>query len=467
MDRRTVMKLGAFGALLTAIPGAIPGADAMTTGSGRSFVSDDIGPLRKVLINSPSLDDYMIDRLSDGLLPWFGRDIEASVREHAALVELLQASGADILQLQDVLQSAIDSARERGAFKAWLSGTHPRLYPEADRVSAATLLGRDPAFQFRRHDDGTYRHTTPAIASSIWTRDPSFMTPEGLVIGGASTVFRARENLLLRFVMKFAPEMAEIPVVFDGDMEGFLIEGGDAQLLDEKTLLLGVGQQSDARTAAALARRLNLDVVAVRIHDEEFIKRERSYSWGPLGGLRMLVLHLDTFFTHVNRQHALTVPWLLEQEHAGQDPLSHYLRGARIDTEVDPGIVGAALKFLEGFGRVQVHAAGTGKPVEMDDMKLVDYVREKGYRITWVGGQAPEDSDSGFRHFMRHTLRELRNQAANVVATAPGQIIAYAGNPLTQGALERDGIRVGSFASTELVRGNGGPHCLTMPIARA
>lgn len=463
MQRRHFMKLTALGAAMATLPGM---ASALTAGQG-TFVRDDIGPLKRVLINSPSLDDYMIDRLSDGLLPWFGRDIEASVQEHQSMVELLRASGTEILQLQDLLQSAIDSARERGAFKAWLSVAYPRLYPEADRVSAATLLGRDPAFQFRRHEDGSYRHTTPAIASSIWTRDPSFMTPQGLVIGGASTVFRARENLLLRFVMKFAPEMADIPVVFDGDMEGYLVEGGDAQMLDEKTLLLGVGQQSDARTAAVLARRLDMDVVAVRIHDEEFIKRERSYSWGPLGGLRMLVLHLDTFFTHVNRQHALSVPWLLEQEHAGQDPLSHYLRGARIDTEVDPGVVEQALKFIKGFGQVQIYAAGTGKLVEMDEMKLVDYVRERGYRITWVGGQRPEDSDAGFRHFMRHTLRELRSQAANVVTTAPGQVIAYSGNPLTQSALEADGIRVASFATTELVRGNGGPHCLTMPIARS
>lgn len=463
MHRRTVMKLGAFSALLAAVPGAA----ALAASSRQPFVRDDIGQLRKALINSPSLDDYTIDRLSEGLLPWFGRDIETGVKEHRSMVELLQASGTELVELQDVLQSAINSARERGAFGAWLSAAYPRLYPEADRVTAATLLGRDPAFQFRRHEDGSYRHTASAISSSIWTRDPSFMTPQGLVIGGASTVFRARENVLLRFVMKFAPEMADIPVVFDGDMEGFLVEGGDAQMLDEKTLLLGVGQQSDARTAAALARRLNMDVVAVRIHDEEFIKRERSYSWGPLGSLRLLVLHLDTFFTHVNHQHALTVPWLLEQEHAGKDPLSQYLRGARIDTEVDPGLVEQALKFLEGFGQVQVHAAGTGKPVEMDEMKLVDYVREKGYRITWVGGQGLEDSDAGFRHFMRHTLRELRNQAANVVATAPGQIIAYGGNPLTQSALEGDGIQVASFATTELVRGSGGPHCLTMPLMRS
>jgi len=463
MQRRNFMKLTALSAAMATVPGMA----AAVASSQTPFVRDDIGALKKVLINSPSLDDYSIDRLSDGLLPWFGRDIETAVQEHQALVGLVRASGAELIQLQDVLQSAITAARERGAFKAWLSGTHPRLYPEADRVTAATLLGRDPAFQFRRHEDGSYRHTTPAISSSIWTRDPSFMTPEGLVIGGASTVFRARENLLLRFVMKFAPEMADIPVVFDGDMEGFLVEGGDAQMLDAKTLLLGVGQQSDARTAVMLARRLNLDVVAVRIHDDEFIKRERTYSWGPLGGLRLLVLHLDTFFTHVNQGHALTVPWLLEQAHAGQDPLSQYLRGARIDTEVDPGVVEQALKFIKGFGQVQIYAAGTGKPVEMDEMKLVDYVREKGYRISWVGGQGPEDSDAGFRHFMRHTLRELRNQAANVVATAPGQIIAYGGNPLTQSALETDGIQVASFATTELVRGNGGPHCLTMPISRA
>ena len=462
MQRRQFMQLSALSAMIAAVPASI----ALAAGSRQSFVRDDIGQLKKVLINSPSLNDYIIDRLSEGLLPWFGRDIEGSANEHRAMVELLRASGAEILELQDLLQSAIDAARERGAFGAWLSALYPRLYPEADRVTAATLLGRDTAFQFRRHEDGSYRHTAAAIGSSIWTRDPGFMTPEGLVIGGASSTQRNRENMLLRFVMKFAPEMADIPVVFDGDMEGFLIEGGDAQMLDEKTLLLGVGQQSDARTAVALARRLNMDVVSVRIHDDEFIKRRSTWGWGPLSPLRLLVLHLDTFFTHVNHQHALTIPWLLEQEHAGKDPLSHYLRGARIDTQADPSVAAQALKFLEGLGRVQIHAAGTGKTVEMDEMKLVDYVRTRDYRITWVGGQEPEDSDAGFRHFMRHALQELSKQAANVVATAPGQVIAYGGNPLTQTALERDGIEVASFATTELVRGNGGPHCLTMPFRR-
>lgn len=64
-------------------------------------------------------------------------------------------------------------------------------------------------------------------------------------------------------------------------------------------------------------------------------------------------------------------------------------------------------------------------------------------------------------------LRELRGQAANVVAVAPGNVIAYAGNAAAFDALKRAGAEVTLFNGTELRHNNGGPHCMTMPLERA
>ncbi|TRO96496.1 hypothetical protein FKB34_03390 [Glycocaulis profundi] len=463
VDRRGAMQFGAGAAAAMALSGA--GRARQTEGA--PFVTDDIGALRQVLVHTLTEDEYPVDRLSGALIPNLNIDRVASARQHRALIALLNEAGAETVELVEALDGAIEEARSRGSWRAWLSAAHPALSTEPDRVTAATLLGRDPARQFQRREDGSYRHLFNDTTSTMWTRDASFMTPSGLVVCNALSERRLRENMTLRFVMEHAPQMADIPVAFDAVAEGVILEGGDAQMVDENTLFLGVGQRSDPRAPAMLARRLDLDVVAVHVNEADFLARSDSnMGGGQLSALRVLFLHLDTFFTHVDREHVLTVPWLLEMEHAGEDPLTRYIEGARADLAVDSSEAEKALKFLKDFGKVSVWRAGTGRKEDIGEMKLVDYVKERGYQVTYVAGQEPDDSAEGFAAFMRDTLGELRRQASNVVATAPGAVIAYDGSPLTRAALERDGVSVATFEARDLWANHGGPHCLTMPLRR-
>lgn len=434
---------------------------------GPAFVRDDIGALRHVLVHSPVMDDYAVERESGGLVPSLGTHWPDYVAQHGHLTRLLRETGAEVLELADALQGAIDAARASGRFEAWLSGVHPRLSGDADAVSAATLLGRDPARQYRLRDIGGYRHDVSDSSSTMWTRDASFMTPNGLVVCNSLSPRRLRENMTLRFALMNAPQLSDYPVAFDAVAEGVILEGGDAQMVDRNTLFLGVGQRSDPRAAPLLARRLNMDVLAVHVHPSEYLTRNQpSMGGGAVAGLRALFLHLDTFFTHVADRHVLCVPYFLEHAHAGKDPLSEYIRGARTETTISDSDASAALDFLENVGKLTLYRAGTGAKEELEDMKLVDYVRARGYRVTHVGGRGPEAGQEGFTAFMRDTLGEMRRQASNVVATAPGQVLAYDGSPLTEAALERDGIDVTPFPARELWANYGGPHCLTMPLRR-
>jgi N-dimethylarginine dimethylaminohydrolase len=75
--------------------------------------------------------------------------------------------------------------------------------------------------------------------------------------------------------------------------------------------------------------------------------------------------------------------------------------------------------------------------------------------------------DLGFA-FVEVPDGEFDSMGANVLALAPRQCVAVAGNPETRRRLEDAGAEVLVYSGTEIsVKGGGGPTCLTRPIQRA
>jgi arginine deiminase len=62
--------------------------------------------------------------------------------------------------------------------------------------------------------------------------------------------------------------------------------------------------------------------------------------------------------------------------------------------------------------------------------------------------------------------REQWSDAANVLAVRPRTVIAYDRNVVANDQLAAAGIEVLTTPSAELVRGRGGPHCLSCPLLR-
>jgi N-dimethylarginine dimethylaminohydrolase len=464
LDRRTLLAAGL--ASTRAARAAAPAAPAPQAKA--PMLTSDVGRLGRVLVHGIAETDALHDRLSDELLPAAESDVAAAVRQQQALFALLREAGATPIEVKDALQAAIDATRPSGLFELWLRTSFPRLAADPASVSADTILGRGP--RTRLDADGNHDHQADNTNGLMWTRDSAFMTPRGLVICRAVSARRLRENHLLRFVYRYSPLLKDVPIAFDAVEEGLSIEGGDAQVVDANTLYLGTGNRTDPRIAPVLARRLNMDILTVQTVRRDFLAppSPTGFYTAPAYPLRILLLHLDTYFTHVGRDHVLAVPYLLEKAHAEDNPLARFIRGARAQTALSEDDAEAGLEMLRNFGRVTLFRAGTGKREDLGDRKLIDHLREtRKPKITFVGGPRPADPADAYRHFMTVSYPELRRQGANVVQARPGRVIAYAGNPATRAALEADGVGVDTFEARELWAWHGGPHCLTQPLERS
>ena len=62
--------------------------------------------------------------------------------------------------------------------------------------------------------------------------------------------------------------------------------------------------------------------------------------------------------------------------------------------------------------------------------------------------------------------REQWNDGSNTLAIAPGVVITYNRNYVTNELLDKSGVKVLAMPSSELSRGRGGPRCMSMPINR-
>ena len=64
------------------------------------------------------------------------------------------------------------------------------------------------------------------------------------------------------------------------------------------------------------------------------------------------------------------------------------------------------------------------------------------------------------------SAREQWNDGSNTLAIAPGEVIVYSRNYVTNEILQENGIKTYVMPSSELSRGRGGPRCMSMPLIR-
>jgi arginine deiminase len=434
--------------------------------AGPTLVQCDAATLKRVLVHEPG------GECRKALyLPGVDHALHAAEllrtevqAEHRQLVRALQADGVEVLTFRKELQAAIEAARSAGALEGWTNQYAPWLRDLDQSLEAGHLIGSEDAVVYRKDGaESLVRRGARPLKFLMLVRDLATMTPSGLVIGHNPQPSRAFEIDLFKFLLAWSPRLTGLPVAYDATADRLLLQCGDLIVADEKSVWLGVGNQSDERLAPRLARALGRDVVTVQLPTQQGFRNESPLAHG--NNLRVTFLHLDTIINLVAPGVALAVPYFLESAHADRDPLSTWLRSLGEEFPEKQEYFERMARSLASVGWVRRYKARSGEiDTRLPRMKLVDLLRDQGYRIVPLGGDA-QGIDAA-KHVVEHVMHELRFQGANVVATRPGRVVGFSENSRTITALKAAGIEVAAIEGSEIARWHGGPHCLTLPLER-
>jgi arginine deiminase len=387
-------------------------------------VTSEVAPLRRVLVHRPAQElsrlspDNMADLLFDDI-PW----VERARADHDEFCRVLAARGTEVLYLGDLLADVLDDRRVRREMIAAtieiedlppsvseplrrkLEGLEPGALA-AQLVAGVTIeeLGIPAALTAQLRD--AVQFALAPLPNQVFMRDSSAWVHDREVVGALAAVARRRERLHLETIYREHPLFATGASTALPSGPG--AEGGDVLVVSPECVLVGIGSRATAAGVERLALRLLAKTAVQQVLAVEIPRRRRT-------------LHLDTLVTMVDRDAFVVHPEIERLVHTHRITAD----GEALRTEPQAGFRDAVARAL-------------GAPVR--------------WLSGVTGGVAAE--------------RELWGDANNVLALAPGVVVAYDRNQRTNEMLRRNGIEVLTFPGGELGRGRGGPRCMSCPLNR-
>lgn len=394
----------------------------------------EIGKLNKVLL-------HRIGTEVDGLVPDnFARllfdDIpylKVAQQEHDHFARILKSNGVEVvyyvdevakaLQRQDIKdrfiremldQSHFSSRGVKEAIYAYLIVMKPHELVEKviAGVRKTDLTDYRPKTLAEKIDEAYPFYMDP-MPNMYFTRDQGACVGNGITIHHMSTATRRRESLLLRYMYEynsdFAPAGTEKWYDYDDPQS---LEGGDILVLSKDIVAIGLSERTTALGIETFAKNLLMgsDFKKVLVFN---IPKKRAF------------MHLDTVFTMVD-----------------YDKFS-----------IHPEI--------EGPLQLYELSLGTGGEIHLDSMTedlatiLAAELGLPAVKLIRCGGDD-----------VMAAQREQWNDGSNTLCIAPGKVITYERNYVTNDLLDRNGIEVLTMPSSELSRGRGGPRCMSCPVNR-
>lgn len=403
----------------------------------RVSVTSEVGTLRSVLLHRPgreleSLTPQYLDSMLFEDIPY----LEQMEHEHDQFARVLSDRGCSVLYVEQLLAKVLENENVREYVIRYLIETSHLMSPGLEHVLTEFLGQRSPtelansciAGVLKREVDhrvaqkslsyyirDAYPYYISPLPNLYFTRDPATIIGDSVAVNMMRTESRKRESFLISLLASHHPLFSHTRVHADYT-DGRSIEGGDILMLSPGVVAIGCS----ART----------EVWAI----EAFVKRMmRSPEEGGEGLREVLVIqipftraymHLDTVFTMVDRDKFTIFGGVERSLRLFRMSLNH--RGT-VTVEPERDLQSALRRALA--------------------LPAVDIIRS--------GGDDPIVAE-----------REQWNDSTNTLALAPGTVVTYRRNIVSNETLERHGITVIPISGSELVRGRGGPRCMSMPLWR-
>ena len=406
----------------------------MTTKSPFRVLSE-IGRLKKVLLHRPGKE---IERLVPDLLNKLLFDdipfLDIAREEHDAFAKILRDNGVEVLYLEDLMAETLENDNVREKFinqfldeagvvekkrkynlKRYFSdmeekelvttameGIKKAELPEIATKSLKDMVNRD------------YPLILDPMPNLYFTRDPFATIGQGISLNHMNSETRNRETIFAEYIFKYHPDYkdANIPKFYNR-YENASLEGGDELVLSDKVLGVGISQRTDSAAIEQLAKNIFAANQPFETILAFQIPAKRAF------------MHLDTVFTMVDYN-----KFTIHAEIEG--PLKVF----SISQDENKDLV-----------------------IEEEKLKLSEILKKYlGLNeVTLIKCAGGDYIDSG---------REQWNDGSNTLAIAPGEVIVYSRNYVTNKLLEENGIKLHKMPSSELSRGRGGPRCMSMPLFR-
>lgn len=405
--------------------------------SSQIHVYSEIGKLKTVMLHRPgkeleNLAPDILHRMLIDDIPY----LKIAQEEHDAFAHVLRQQGIKVLYLEDLLAESLTDEKVRRAFLDQLLDessikkqdplhqlllnylqellTKEMVKTVIARIRKSEIHNSTPSLADLA-EDPDYPFYLDPMPNVYFTRDQQAAIGSGMTINRMTFRARRRESLFMETILKNHPDFknATIPVWRDRYHHGRL-EGGDELVLNNHVLAVGISQRTSATAITDLAHNLfdhsSYDTILA-------IKIPHNHA----------MMHLDTVFTMINYNQFTVHPFILD-------------KAGKIDIYVLQPDDHNGVKITEKNDLVQV----LKENLHLSELDLIP-----------TGGSDPIAAP-----------REQWNDGSNTLAIAPGEVVTYDRNYVSNDLLRKHGIIVHEIRSSELSRGRGGPRCMSCPLIR-